>query len=116
MPPSITFLHRCPNSEVPRPVDRHEIAIPRRHTMHSIEPGQMPRCVDCGARHVFTLYGALALARDQTDVDRVEGIPPAEKDFLRDGIVRLGRYALQRWGRGLDLQTMEDLPRDLCKL
>ncbi len=116
MPPLIPILHRCPNSEVPRPVDRHEIAPLSCHSTSRIEPGQMPRCVDCGARHVFTLYGALALARDWTGLDRAEWIPPAEKAILREGILRLERYALQRWGRGLNLQTTEDIPRELCRL
>ena len=117
MPPSIYILHRCPNGEVPRAVDRHEISLPEpKHTVAILEAGQMPLCLDCGARHVFTLYGALALARDGNVQEIAESIPSPEREMLLDGIVRLERYALQRWGRGLDLQTIEDIPRELCKL
>jgi pyrimidine deaminase RibD-like protein len=41
---------------------------------------------------------------------------PSVRATLLDGIVALERYALKRWGRGLDLQTCEDLPRELVRM
>jgi pyrimidine deaminase RibD-like protein len=114
MHPSAPVLHRCPNSEIPRAADRHDMnpALPR-HCMYRLVPEQMPECVECGARHMFTLYGALAFARDWTALEKM---PPAVQASLLESIVRLEWYAIQRWGRGLDLQTSEDLPRELFRL
>jgi pyrimidine deaminase RibD-like protein len=81
--------------------------------MFRFGPEQMPECMECGASHVFTLYGALAFARDWPTLEKM---PPAVKASLLDSIARLEWYALQRWGRGLDLQTSEDLPRELFRL
>ncbi len=114
MRPSSPVLHRCPNSDTPRAVDRHETnsALPR-HGVFQLGPEGMPECVECGARHVFTLFGALAFARDWSTLEKM---PPAVKASLLESIARLEWYALQRWGRGLDLQTSEDLPRELFRL
>ncbi len=114
MGPSAPVLHRCPKSEVPRALDRHDstLAFPRQ-SMFTLGAKRVPECVECGARHVFTLYGALAFARDWPTLEKM---PSAVKASLLESIVRLEWYALQRWGRGLDLQTSEDLPRELFRL
>jgi pyrimidine deaminase RibD-like protein len=49
-------------------------------------------------------------------LEQAEWPPPTEKALLRDGILHLEQYSLQRWGQGLNLQTIEDLPRELCRL
>jgi pyrimidine deaminase RibD-like protein len=84
--------------------------------MHSLGHGRMPRCVDCGADHVFTLVGALMYGLQWTAFEEATWIPAPEKAALHDAIRRLERYSLQRWGRRLDLQTVEDIPRELCRL
>jgi pyrimidine deaminase RibD-like protein len=117
MPPTVTPLHRCPNSEVPRPVDKHDptpgIAP---HTVSTLRYRQMPQCRDCGADYVFTLAGALGFAIEWKMLERTDWLAEAEMAVLRDSIFLLERYTIQRWGQGINLQTSEDLDRELCRL
>jgi hypothetical protein len=84
--------------------------------MFKLGEDHFPYCYDCGSRHVFTLHAALAVAIGSINGRDDFRIPAAYRDILRDGVAQLERYALQRWGRRLDLQTVEDIACDLCKL
>jgi len=100
MPPSYGVLHRCPNSPVPRKMDRHDITPPdMSHSAYTPGLGRMVQCVDCGSEHVFTLYGALKFGCEPHFLEQFcTVISPEAAETLREGILRLERYALERWG------------------
>jgi hypothetical protein len=79
----------------------------------------MPQCADCGTVYVWTLWGALDFAMHPEEFRKVSTVFAATvfaADALAAGIEELRAYSLRRWGRGLDLQTTEDIAGDLCVL
>jgi hypothetical protein len=66
---------------------------------------------------VLTLEAGLAIGRDPTVLASwISELPSSEREELREHVDQLKEYALRRYARGLDLQTTEDIPRDLCLL
>jgi hypothetical protein len=70
-------------------------------------------CFDCGAPLVVTLFGGLTLKPEQIAKLRLS---PSEKTASLESVRLLGKFALLHYGRELDRQTEEDIPKLLCGL